>query len=950
MLTYWNSKANVSALYLGQWSRSTRRGASSTVAHIGKFRQRPNARLEPAESSSSIQKARPGLKYSLEYPQAALTRVNRRVVRMQERNTIVNPLGAIISRTNKELLLNSHTRRVVQVPSTRERRNRALYSSKSRLRGLLHQLECSSTSVDSALRQKFWQICCRPYASPASKVAILAYVNRRIFRLSSNSGSHVQSSISSTVEIYQAMLLVFFPEPRRVPPTWVIHHATKLMSPSHFSNSIFKTLAYADNPDPLAIPHSSPLRGPPSRTHVVELWRVVCFLTAVERNLVHLMSPCPEPVLSGLATAWKRWSGIEPFLKLPPPVYHYIGISFLRCATATGLLDIACSAISWLLADLESILSKIKRKATYLKSLRRALVLANLRYPKTLQIVRVCLDAYPRPLRELIDPPRALPLPLIHILQAASADPSSKSFEPITVLRFLLANGNLATALDYSTLTVANTCELLWDLLAYFDRRSISHLTPVVASQFATLFHRLLVDCDTPEYRLRQYHHALLLLVNSGQGNAAVQSFLRASCAPNPATIQEGDLATFFRTLCMMRKHKAMVQLLEGLPPTSPVFAPAVWQTLSLFRRFLLPSAFKEKLLSAVRNVYQSLPHPLPLPACPESLTGPRKTLWKLKHQAYALPATVRQLKSYISTYLATRSLSDLSGETLKSFNQASHVVLRLLLETNHERHAKEFFRRMEELGLYGQRTEARTKALNILLRRGRKQGGVPGLVKGKVRQMRTKNAIKRVHGLVRRYGMVFASRLPSTSKHNPTPCTSGKVPTALLSPIGSIIPSPDRVSLNEYLCTILNSGEATPSPLLRHIFDRLILDGYPYGAGDPIYAPSTRKLDDKARFLLPSAFFDRFPPHKTQRESVFLNERLPGGLKIATLLPRATHLKEGIDLKRHVMPLYKMFARAFEERGDDYATWKVAKILRQVQKIADELDDMGCNIHQMDS
>ena len=879
-----------------------------------------------------------------------LKRVNQRVVRRKERNTMVNAPDVITSRTNKECSSNAHASRAAQIPGTKEPRipsAAALYSSRSHLRGLLHQLEYGSIFADSALRQKFWKICCRPNASPASKVAILAYIKRRISRLSSNSGSRVQSSTSTVAEIYQAMRLVFFAEPRRAPPTWVIHHATKLMSPSHFSSSIFKTLAYADNPAPLAIRHPSPLQNPPSKTHVVELWRVVCFLATVERNLTHLTSPYPKSVLSGLATAWKCWSGIEPFLKLPPPVCQYIGISFLRCATAAGLPDIAWAAISWLLANLESTLSKIGRKSTYLKSLRRALILASLCHPKALQIVRVCLDAYPRPLRKQIDPQRNLPLPIIHILQAASADPSSKPFEPMAVLRLLLANGNLATALDYSTLTVASTCELLWGLIAYFDSQRISHLLPVTASQFVALFHRLLVDCKTPEYRLRQYHHVLLLLVKSGQGNAAVQGFLRVCCAPNPATIQERDLASFFRALCMMRKHKAMVQLLEGIPPTSPVFAPAVWQTLSLFRRYLLPSAFKEKLLSAVRNVYQSLPRPLPVPECPESYTGPRKTLWKLEHRAYALPGTIGQLKSYISTYLATHSLSDLPGETLKAFNHASHVVLRLSLETNNDGRAKQFFKRMEELGLYGQGTEARTKALNILLRRGRKQGGVPGLVRGKVRQMKMKNAIQRVRGLVRRYGMVFASRLPSTSKRNPTPCTPGKAPNTLLSPVGSIIPSPDRVSLNEYLCTILNSGEATPPSLLRHIFDRLILDGYPYGAGDSIYALSTRKLDNKGRFLLPSGLFDPLPPHKAQRESVFLNERLLGGLKIATLLPRATHLDEGIDLTRHVIPLYKMFARAFEERGDTYATRRVAKILRQVRKLADELDT-GCGEKKM--
>lgn len=858
---------------------------------------------------------------------------------------MVTAPDVIKSRTNKEFLLNAHSRRAAQVPTTRERRNpsaAALYSSGSRLRGFLYQLECSKIFADSALRQKFWQICCRLNASAASRIAILAYINRRICRLSSNSGSHVQSSTSTAAEIYQAMLHVFFVEPRRVPPTWVIHHATKLMSPSHFSSTIFKTLAYADNPDPLAILHPSPLQDSPSSTHVVELWRIVCFLATVERNLVQFTSPYPEPVLSGLATAWKRWSGIEPFLKLPPPVCQYIGISFLRCAIATGLHNITRDAISWLLVNLGPTLIKIGKKSTYLKSLRRALVLASLCHPKILPIISVCLDAHPRPLREQIDPLQALPLPLIHDLQAASADPSFKPFEPTAVLRLLLANGDLATALDYLTLTVASTCELPWGLLAYFDSHRISHLLPAIASQFVALFHCLLVDCNTPEYRLRQYHHALLLLVHSGQGNAAVQSFLRACCAPNPATIQERDLALFFRALCMMRKHKAMVQILECIPPSSPVFASAIWQTLSLFRRFLLPGTFKGKMLGAVQNVYKSLPHPLPLPACPESFTGPRKTLWKLEHRAYALPATVRQLQNYVSKYLATHSLSDLPGETLMAFNHASHVVLRLLLETGRESHAKEFFKRMEERGIYGQNTEARTKALNILLRRGRKQGGVPGLVRGKVRQMRMKNAIQRVRSLVRRYGVVFASRSPSTTKHKPIAYTSGKISATLLTPMGSIIPSPDRVSLNEYLCTILNSGEATPSSLLRHIFDRLILDGYPYGAGDPIYAPSTRRLDNKGRFLLPSELFGPLPPHKTQRESVFLNERLPGGLKIATLLPTATHLDEGIDLTRHVIPLYKMFARAFEERGDDYSTRKVAKILRQVRNMTDEMG-AGC-------
>ena len=861
-------------------------------------------------------------------------------MRTKERNTIPNAADAITSRTNKEFLLSAHSRRVVQVPSTRKRENppvAALYSLKPGLRGFLHQLECSSIPIGSTLRQKFWQICCRPNANPASKAAILAYLNRRISRLSSNSGSHVQSSTSSAVEIYQAMLLVFFAD-RRAPPSWVIHHATKLISPSHFSPSIFKMLAYADNPDPLAILHSSPLQSSPSRTHVVELWRVMCFLAAVERNLIYLASACPGPVLSGLAMAWKRWSCIEPSLRLPLPVCQYITISFLRCATATGLSDITCGAIARLLANLESISSEMKEKSTYLKSLHRALVLASLRHPKILQIVRVHLDAYPHSLREQIDLSRTLPLPLIHFLQAAITDPSSESNESATVLRLLLANGNLTTALDYLTLMIENSCELLWDLLAYLDSRNISHLQPIIASQFVALFNRLLIDCNTPEYHLRQYHHALLLLVHSGQGDAAVESFLRACCAANPAAIQERDLATLFHALCMMRKHRAMVRLLESLPPTSHVTAPAVWQALSLFRRFLLPGAFKKQLLSAVQNVCQSLPRPLPVPACPESFTGPRRTLWRLVHRAYAFPATARQLQSHISTYLTTHSLSDLPEETVRSFSNASHVVLRLLLETNHESNAKEFFKQMEGLGLYRDSTEARTKALNILLGRGHKQGGVPGLVRGKVRQMRMRNSIKRVHSLVRRYKMVFVSPLPSTVKRNPNPCTSGKVSTTLHSPMGSIIPSLDRVSLNAYIRTILNSGEAAPSSLLRHIFDRLILDGYPYGTRDPIYAPSTRKLDDMRQFLLPSELFGPPSPHKTQRESVFLSERLLGGLKIATLLPRATHLEEGVDLTRHVVPLYKMFARAFEERGDNYSSRKVAKILQQVRKIADKL------------
>src|SRR5258706_6993060 len=249
-------------------------------------------------------------------------------------------------------------------------------------------------------------------AIPPFNAAFLAYLNRRICRLSSNSGSHVQSSTSTAAEIYQAMLHVFFVEPRRAPPTWVIHHAAKLMSPSHFSCTIFKTLAYADNPDPLAILHPSPLQSSPSRTHVVELWRIVCFLATMERNLMHLTSPYPEPVLSDLAAAWERWSGIEPFLKLPPPVCQYIGISFLRCATATGLRNIACDAISWLLANLGPTISKIGRKSIYLKSLRRALVLATLCHPKILPIISDCLDTYPRLLREQIDPLQALPPPL----------------------------------------------------------------------------------------------------------------------------------------------------------------------------------------------------------------------------------------------------------------------------------------------------------------------------------------------------------------------------------------------------------------------------------------------------------------------------------------------------------------------------------------------------------
>jgi hypothetical protein len=731
------------------------------------------------------------------------------------------------------------------------------------------------------------------------------------------------------------MLLVFFTEPRRAPPTWVIHHATKLISPSHFSSSIFTALAYADNPDPFTTPHSSPLQRSPSRTHVVEFWRVVCFLAAVERSLIHLTSPCPEPVLSGLATAWKRWSDIESFLRLPPPVHQYISISFLRCATATGLSDVASESATWLLAHLEATSSKLTKESTYLKALHRALVLASLCFPKILQIVRSCLDAHPQRLREQVDPSRTLPLSLIHLLQAAIMDPSSHSFESLTVLRLLLADNNLATALDYLTIMVANSCELLWTLLVYLENRRISHLPPAIASKISGLFHRLLVDCNTPEYRLRQYRHALLLLVYSGQGDAAMQSFLQTCRAPKPATMQERDLAAFFRALCMMRKHRTMVQLLESLPLTSPVFGPAIWQTLSLFRRFLLPSAFKKKLLSAVRKVYQSLPHPLPIPACPESFTGPRRTLWTMVHRAYALPARARKLQSYISMYFATHPLADLPEETVKAFSNASHVVLRLFLETNHESDAQEFSRKMEDLGLYGQGTEARTKAMNILLGRGHKQGGVPGLVKGKVRQMKMKNAIKKVRGLVRRYRMVFVS---PNGKPNPNRWTPGKISTTL----ESIIPSLDRVSLNTYICTVLNSGEAAPSSLLRHIFDRLILDGYPYGIGDPIYAPSTRMLDDKGRFLLPSGLFDSPSPQKIQRESVFLNERLPGGLKIATLLLRATHIEEAIDLRRHVIPLYKMFARAFEERGDKYSMQKVAKVLWQVQKMADELD-AGC-------
>jgi hypothetical protein len=218
---------------------------------------------------------------------------------------------------------------------------------------------------------------------------------------------------------------------------------------------------------------------------------------------------------------------------------------------------------------------------------------------------------------------------------------------------------------------------------------------------------------------------------------------------------------------------------------------------------------------------------------------------------------------------------------------------------------------------------------------------------------MRMKNAIQKVRGLVRRYRMVFSPRLPPIDKGKlkSSPDTSRKAPATLSSPIRS----PDRVTLNTYLCTILNSGEAAPSSLLQHIFDRLILDGYPCGADDPIYSPSTRKLDHKGRFLLPAELFVPCSPYKIQRESVFLNEHLPGGLKVATLL-RTTHMEEGIDLMRHVIPLYKMFARAFEERGDKYSAQKVAKILWQVRKVVDELHvgakekNTRCNIHSTDS
>ena len=127
----------------------------------------------------------------------------------------------------------------------------------------------------------------------------------------------------------------------------------------------------------------------------------------------------------------------------------------------------------------------------------------------------------------------------------------------------------------------------------------------------------------------------------------------------------------------------------------------------------------------------------------------------------------------------------------------------------------------------------------------------------------------------------------------------------------------PDRVTLNLLFKALLRWKNITPPVILRALFDKLVVSGYPL----PVRAPpeGTRNLVGIGR----------------------RNSQQPVGLfgvsnsTVAQLPVDLKPLAKGISFAKHTRPLYRMFKKAFEARGDTEGAQRVASLLRSVKMVA---------------
>ncbi|KAL5526443.1 hypothetical protein ACEPAF_8166 [Sanghuangporus sanghuang] len=132
----------------------------------------------------------------------------------------------------------------------------------------------------------------------------------------------------------------------------------------------------------------------------------------------------------------------------------------------------------------------------------------------------------------------------------------------------------------------------------------------------------------------------------------------------------------------------------------------------------------------------------------------------------------------------------------------------------------------------------------------------------------------------------------------------------------------PDRVTLNLLMKALLRWKSITPTSTIRALFDKLLINGYPMPENMPTVPSGPVAASTPEQHNTPPA---------TRSRSLFGTDGSTSKRKSLPVNLQA--FPKHISFTRHTRPLYKMFVKALEARGDREGAARITNVLRQVEE-----------------
>jgi len=240
------------------------------------------------------------------------------------------------------------------------------------------------------------------------------------------------------------------------------------------------------------------------------------------------------------------------------------------------------------------------------------------------------------------------------------------------------------------------------------------------------------------------------------------------------------------------------------------------------------------------------------------------------------------QLRAHI---LKALNNSQLELHVKEEIGTIAHTVIRILVAVRRPTAAWKFFVSLKELGVYTDSSNTTITALNLLLSRAEKHSRGKHNTRA-LSNRPVKDFIYRLQKLMQLYQL-----------------------------------QPDRQTLLLLLKYILANDSCSPI-YFRRLFDSLVKAGYPMGMNDSLYKKHLATVNQSGAELTFLVSTDGNDPHRT----IF-------GTRAATLSLPSTN-GSAVCLAGHVIPLYELFMKAFDRRGDILAGRFVAVILNDLKEM----------------